>query len=93
MKIYIALAISTIIGCASMKMLFAESSNDPLQSRLTMISSAKERHLSKEEIRKITESESKKHAIEGYIANTGGVDCFDELSYRYTGGRYVDVRL
>ena len=89
MKIHVILAISVIIGCTSEGTLFAETSDS--SSRLTVISSAKERRLSKEEIQKITESESKKHAVEGYLANTNVVDCFDAISYRYTGGRFVDT--
>ena len=38
----------------------------------------------------ISEQKSIMHRDGGYIANSSVVDCFAEMSYTYTGGRYVD---
>ncbi len=44
--------------------------------------------LSASEIEKLSLQESTSHAVEGYVSVKSVVDCFDEMSYNYTGGRY-----
>jgi predicted peptidase len=62
-------------------------------SRLEVISKAKTAVMSKNEISKIELEESKKHTVDGYLAHSKVVDCFDALAYQYTGGRYNDKQI
>ncbi|MGL4942145.1 MAG: hypothetical protein ACRC46_03020 [Thermoguttaceae bacterium] len=56
--------------------------------KLTVISPAKIREVASRELVEITTAESAKHAVEGFLANPTAIDCFDEVTYNYTGGRY-----
>ncbi|GHT18577.1 hypothetical protein FACS1894189_6640 [Planctomycetales bacterium] len=60
---------------------------------MELISKAKTAVISGNEIAKIESEESQKHAVDGYLANPVVMDCFDALSYRYTGGRYNDQQI
>jgi predicted peptidase len=44
--------------------------------------------LSASEIEELSLQETKAHAVEGFVSVKSVVDCFDEMSYTYTGGRY-----
>jgi predicted peptidase len=70
-------------------LLFA-SENLPLskQGQLELLSKAKVSDISRREITQAASEESKQHTDTGYLAHPMAKDCFDALSYRYTGGRY-----
>ncbi|MDR3111442.1 MAG: hypothetical protein LBU65_17360 [Planctomycetaceae bacterium] len=67
------------------------ASEAPLPSKngqLELLSKAEVSKISTRDITKAAETESQKHADDGYLANPSAVDCFDALGYRYSGGRY-----
>ena len=45
------------------------------------------------QIKELEQKESEEHPVEGYVSVQTVVDCFDEMSYQYTGGRYQDTEI
>ena len=70
-------AVSSVVEAAQIKRL----SCDP-KPRLTAA-----------QVRELEQKESDKHPVEGYVSVTTVVDCFDEMAYQYTGGRYRDEEI
>ena len=49
--------------------------------------------LTAEQIEEIENTPSEQHPVEGYLCVQGVADCFDEMSYVYTGGRYKEKEI
>ncbi len=75
-----------LLATIMISLLFLQATNAAIIKRLSG-SEAKPR-LSVSEIEKLSLQESTSHAVEGYVSVKSVVDCFDEMSYNYTGGRY-----
>jgi predicted peptidase len=58
------------------------------QETMQEVSAPQTENIRSSEITLIAEQESVKAADGGYLANPSVVDCFAEMSYQYTGGRY-----
>ena len=58
------------------------------ESKITLLKEA--RIVSDEEVSQTAKCESKKNRDGGYDAHPCVVDCFAEMSYEYTGGRYIN---
>ena len=45
------------------------------------------------QVRELEQKESEKHPVDGYVSVQTVVNCFDEMSYQYTGGRYQNTEI
>ncbi len=62
-------------------------------ARIKRLSGDPKPRLTAAQVRELEQKGSEKHPVEGYVSVETVVDCFDEMSYRYTGGRYRDEEI
>ena len=63
------------------------------QSEKLVLLTPQESDVTEKEVRSVNNQESVKHDDGGYLENDTVVKCFAAMSYRYTGGRYVNEEI